>query len=99
MSGKPHVLSRENALERFEDTGITQGRQSPADGETLSDGAQNEDEVVPPVKKALSLDAGGQVTPQIHFNFQIQIPENGSPEDYDAIFKSIGTYLLGRKDD
>jgi len=37
--------------------------------------------------------------PQIHFNIQIHLPENGSPEDYDAIFKSIGTYLLGRKDE
>ena len=37
--------------------------------------------------------------PQIHFNIQIHLRENGSPEDYDAIFKSIGTYLLGRKDE
>lgn len=42
---------------------------------------------------------GGSAVPQIHFNIQIHLPENGSPEDYDAIFKSIGTYLLGRKDE
>ena len=36
--------------------------------------------------------------PQIHFNIQIHLRENGSPEDYDAIFKSIDNHLLGRKD-
>ena len=42
---------------------------------------------------------GGAVAPQIHFNIQVHLPESGSPESYDAIFKSIATHLLGRSDD
>lgn len=37
-----------------------------------------------------------QVIPQIHFNIQVVIPENATPEKYDAIFKSIADHLLKR---
>jgi len=42
--------------------------------------------------------SNGAIVPQIHFNIQVQIPENATPEAYDAIFKSIATHLLGRGD-
>ncbi len=36
------------------------------------------------------------IVPQVHFNIQVMIPENASPETYDLIFKSIATHLLNR---
>ncbi len=37
-----------------------------------------------------------RITPQIHFNIQVVLPENALSETYDAIFRSIATHLLGR---
>lgn len=48
---------------------------------------------------AATLIAGSPGAPQIHFNIQVHLPESGSPENYDAIFKSIATHLLGRSND
>lgn len=45
----------------------------------------------PPVHK--SMDA------KIHFNIQVHIPGDQSPEVYDSIFKSLGKYVLGINDD
>lgn len=35
------------------------------------------------------------ISPQVVFNIQVVIPENASSDAYDAIFRSIGTHLLG----
>lgn len=35
-----------------------------------------------------------QLTPQFNFNIQIQLPEDATPEQYDAIFKSMAEHLL-----
>ena len=99
VSGKTLVASRETAMQNLE--GAPAAENTPSAGETktppvapeTSDGQR-----VPTAREAAYLVANGPVIPQIHFNIQIQVPENGSPEDYDAIFRSIGTYLLGRKD-
>ncbi|MFN8511839.1 MAG: hypothetical protein U0841_04455 [Chloroflexia bacterium] len=40
--------------------------------------------------------APNRIEPQIHFNIQIQLPENASPETYNTIFKNIAIHLLGR---
>jgi hypothetical protein len=37
-----------------------------------------------------------QMLPQIAFNIQIQLPSDASAETYEAIFKNIAAYLLGR---
>jgi hypothetical protein len=34
------------------------------------------------------------ILPQFNFNIQVQLPENASPETYDAIFKSMAEHLL-----
>jgi len=34
--------------------------------------------------------------PTINMNLQINLPENGSPDVYESIFKNIAAYLLGR---
>lgn len=41
----------------------------------------------------------GRKSPEIHFNIQVVLPENASPENYDAIFRSIATHLLGRTEE
>lgn len=54
------------------------------------------------IKSSLSSSSdlkAGKFDPQFHFNIQIHLPENASPEAYDAIFKSIGTHLLGRNEE
>ena len=35
-----------------------------------------------------------KILPQFNFNIQVQLPENGTPEVYDAIFKSMSEHLL-----
>lgn len=35
-------------------------------------------------------------TPQFNFNIQVELPENATPETYDAIFKSMSEHLLKR---
>ena len=37
--------------------------------------------------------------PQFHINLQIQLPGDGTPDTYDAIFKSIAIHLLGHNED
>lgn len=37
--------------------------------------------------------------PQFNFNIQIELPNNSTPETYDAIFKSISEHLLGKDDE
>ncbi len=36
---------------------------------------------------------------QIHFNIQVHIPGEQSPETYESIFKNLGKYVLGIKND
>ncbi|MDB5185855.1 MAG: hypothetical protein JWL85_378 [Candidatus Saccharibacteria bacterium] len=36
------------------------------------------------------------IVPQFNFNIQVQIPDNASPETYNAIFKSMSEHLLRR---
>lgn len=90
-SGKDHIISRETALEELE---------IPSDQMINS----SDDDVSPPIEEQPEAEPGAtkspdtlhQIAPQIHFNIQVVIPENASPEDYDNIFKSIATHLLGR---
>jgi len=61
-------------------------------------GAPQEESVKPVSKGAFPTNLE-RITPQIHFNIQVVLPENALPETYDAIFKSIATYLLGRTEE
>lgn len=51
---------------------------------------------ITPTKVSAGLD---RLTPQIHFNIQVVLPENASADTYDAIFRSIATHLLGRNEE
>ena len=51
-----------------------------------------------------SVNSGGilhrsNVIPQFHFNIQIHLPDNSTPEVYDAIFHSIAKHLIGRSEE
>lgn len=94
IAGKKLVASRDTALQSAGDSSATNN----GNEETPIPNTDLDQETPLGVSVANSV-SGQAVIPQIHFNVQIQLPENGSPEDYDAIFKSIGTYLLGHKDE
>lgn len=106
VSGKTLIASRETALGDMAsapaagDEAVSVEVAPPATTPETGNGHQ-----VPTAAEAATIATGaavatgGSAVPQIHFNVQIHIPENGSPEDYDAIFRSIGTYLLGRIDE
>lgn len=94
IAGKKLIASRDTALQNTSPSPSTdnENEEIPAPDTDLR-------QEMPLGVSAANSVSGQAVVPQIHFNVQIQIPENGSPEDYDAIFKSIGTYLLGHKDE
>lgn len=88
MSGRPTIVSQdmvnvEAPDEAPEEKAVEKGdagqKQPPAGGD---DGQKRNPPVKPPV------------LPQFNFNIQVQLPENASPETYDAIFKSMAEHLL-----
>jgi hypothetical protein len=90
MSGRSIVLSREMAEERL-------GIDRQADRVKQVQQVPPETPLSPPGSSP-NLDimrVSTNSTPQFHFNIQIHLPESASPDTYDAIFRSIGTYLLG----
>lgn len=91
LSGKTVLISRAMALETLTDqfsenlNDADSGAEAPLDQPEFEKGGSK-----------------GKMTrnqPQIHFNIQVHLPENSSPDTYEAIFKSISTYLLGRDED
>jgi hypothetical protein len=46
----------------------------------------------------LSVPVSSDIVPEFHFNIQIHLPAEATPDKYDAIFKSIAIHLLGRTD-
>lgn len=92
-SGRKVVLSQEMALEEtrksipvpnIPDIGASAN-------EPFSQGSDSTAQVRYPPRML-----SDKTTPQFHFNIQIHLPENATPEVYEAIFKSISTHLLGR---
>ncbi len=95
LSGKQVIISREAALESLGKTTEKKTDKSPKEG--LPDPEIEVDSLQQ--NKAKVHKPTGQVdniSPQIHFNIQVVIPENASPETYETIFKSIATHLLHR---
>jgi len=92
-SGKRVIISRDAALEIL---GKSPDKKGDKDGATLSTSIESS---AKQNNIANEHKANGQVNtvvPQVHFNIQVMIPENASPETYDLIFKSIATHLLNR---
>jgi len=93
LSGKRVIVSKEAALEAIKKLPENKNENTAKDsGEnpTLIVEEPHSQQNVKPKKHAEA------VAPQIHFNIQVVIPENASPETYDTIFKSIATHLLNR---
>jgi hypothetical protein len=93
LSGKKVIISREAALAIIGKPIIKKVDESPKDSVDNSDmtAEQSHTQHTSKPKKHSEVTA-----PQIHFNIQVVIPENASPETYDTIFKSIATHLLNR---
>ena len=96
LSGKKVIISQSAALEMH-------GKpvEKKADKSTQETGTDSNHEFGTPHKPIINthrISGGDSVAPQIHFNIQVVIPENASPETYEIIFKSIATHLLGRND-
>jgi hypothetical protein len=96
--GKRVIISREHALsdvERRSGATAAPAAATPEHG-VASDSvgperttALAEPRTAPPATK---------IVPQIAFNIQVVLPETGSAETYDAIFRSMAVHLLGRGD-
>ena len=91
FSGRNVIISKEMALESLGSFSLEEVS-LPATGGNLP--VNNTPQVAQPLGKIIP--SLHPIQPQIHFNIQVVIPENGTPEQYDAIFKSIATHLIGR---
>ena len=54
---------------------------------------------VSPTKSSAPSSINKSKDTKIHFNIQVHIPGDQSPEVYDSIFKSLGKYVLGINDE
>jgi hypothetical protein len=100
LSGRRTIVSPEMALEAIDSTPhIHRAKQhdqeevkSPIQTiEATQSGIDNHNQKM---RMPLSL---GETNPQFHFNIQIHLPSDASPEAYDAIFRSLSVHLLGRE--
>ncbi len=92
LSGKETIVSRELAdLPK-----VKQNTESTTDIPTVPTGSQEEVEVPMQVPAPSSLANLMTAVPQFNFNIQIELPNDSSPETYDAIFKSISEHLLSK---
>lgn len=98
MSGRPVIFSREMGLESVEANGREGGQETSAEPEVSR-------VPTPPVRPlspqmgTKQLNQAAAVVPQFHFNIQVHIPADATPDAYEAIFKSIATHLLGRNEE
>ncbi|HVU12595.1 MAG TPA: hypothetical protein VHD90_15030, partial [Phototrophicaceae bacterium] len=98
FSGKKVIVSREVAFEAI--PGSISQEDEPTTTEEAPVDVETRDILSPlpqPIGNPIPANVGG-LQPEFHFNIQIHLPENADPQSYDAIFKSIGKYLLGRND-
>lgn len=91
-SGRPLLVTREMALESIGEVSPPNGHTGSVDTSDVS--YQQPNPNLQQISNGIPLPSG-RMEPQFHFNIQIHLPENASPEVYDTIFKSIATHLLG----
>ncbi len=90
VSGKQLLVSRDMALERL---GKSLGQQTEPSIDTTPSQVQETHLSIRAPKFSAPYKSP---TPEFHFNIQIHLPENASPETYEAIFRSIANNLLPR---
>lgn len=76
-----------------------------SDSADTNQNSEVDDRLVEPIREKSSegsltkrVDSSRNLTSQIHFNIQIHIPDNATPETYDDIFRSIAQHLLNKID-
>jgi hypothetical protein len=101
VAGRLSVISREMALERFgspkplEQTNVDSGERLPSVRSAAEPPMPSSVSPAPAAIMTVPANMPGSA-PEFHFNIQIHLPSDATPEAYDAIFKSIATHLLGR---
>lgn len=92
LSGKLTVVTRD----MLEITPSDEVPQVKPESSTTTDATSINDTANVNPQSSSTYVGGGkqQLMPQFNFNIQIQLPEDASPEQYDAIFKSMAEHLL-----
>jgi len=97
LSGKQILVSREASLEAVGGNVQSDEDKKGDGGSEGYDTGNNPYEEKIDIGKANNQRSNQQdLVPQIVFNIQVVLPENASAQDYENIFKSIGTHLLKR---
>lgn len=86
MSGRPTIVSQ--SMMDTKPAGPKRATTSAAESEV--------DKVAEPTPRLLK--EPSQLLPQFNFNIQVQLPENATPETYEAIFKSMAEHLLNKSE-
>ena len=86
FSGKPTIVTQDLLNIDASNEGVTLEKSSGV----VDKGNSNQE----PTHQELTKFGQKQLVPQFNFNIQIQLPEDATPEQYDAIFKSMSEHLL-----
>jgi hypothetical protein len=86
LSGKAAIMP----IDVKNEVASVKGSGLPESVEKVNDSVEKKES--PQLAPKISTKLG--VVPQFNFNIQVQLPENATPEVYDAIFKSIAEHLL-----
>lgn len=106
---KKIILDRDHAIKGFTNSNNSNTTEEitieeisqPVKEEHLSpsNGATKELYDLPTNEKTVKSYKSLKNIPQITFNIQVVLPENATPEVYEAIFSSMSTHLLGRDEE
>jgi hypothetical protein len=88
MSGRPSILPIDLLVP--EDTNEPDDTSQEVVGDDLDRSRVSDQKETPPQRQKVNV----KPLPQFNFNIQIQLPENGTAEQYDTIFKSMSEHLL-----
>ena len=94
--GKQVIISREQASEAIDRKPNDLERHNQ---QKTEEAKHSEDKTYSSSKSAEHVRKGTRIIPQITFNVQVVIPENASPETYNAIFQSMSNHLLRQIDE
>lgn len=93
FSGKPTIVTQD-MLTVTEGVPVEPGETAQQNMDVAPDQTPSGPQPLPRNATQVTIDGARQIVPQFNFNIQIQLPEDASPEQYDAIFKSMSEHLL-----
>lgn len=93
FSGKPSIVTQD--MLTISDS-LTTSTPDDTEAQLTANPANGKGDSANPQAQGSNLvqSASQQLMPQFNFNIQIQLPEDATPEQYDAIFKSMAEHLL-----